>query len=94
MNIIVTIILLDLPFFLNYDCVFRSYDCVFHDKIILLVQHNLQLFVEELQCYHFYTNSVFFSVRRKLLCNRPNIPYFKHCKANNPDSVQAKLYLT
>ena len=37
--------------FMNYDCGVRTYDCVFHDKIVLSVQHKLELFIEDSQYY-------------------------------------------
>ena len=50
-TIVLTIVLSDSRFCLNYDSDFRNYNWVFHDGIVLSVQCKLQLYVEEWQCY-------------------------------------------
>ena len=76
---------------MNYNCVFRSYDYVFHDKIVLVMQRNLRLFVEESQCYCKYIQR-FSSVICKLL-GIPTCWYLKTRKfalppMRNPNASQ------
>ena len=35
-----------------HDSVFRGYDCVLYEKIVVSMQHNLQLILEELPWCH------------------------------------------